>query len=106
MTRLSTCARSYTEVIGCAPVHQALVYVALYLLGLAVCLAVGPRDRPGLCCALAFPVGLAVLVAPAALLAGAGAPYGWPLLAGIAAAVAAAAALQTRRRGLPDRGAL
>ncbi|HTM19214.1 MAG TPA: hypothetical protein VL172_01860 [Kofleriaceae bacterium] len=86
--------------------HQAVLYLALYLVGLAVCLAVGPRDRPGLCCALAFPVGLAVLVAPAALFAGAGAPYGWPLLAGIAAAVLAGAAIAIRRRGLPDRGRL
>lgn len=39
---------------------QGVVYVALFVLGVVCQLAVGPRDRPGLCGALGFLTGLAV----------------------------------------------
>lgn len=39
---------------------QTGLFVALHILGLSVCLAFGRAQRPGLCCTLGFPVGLAI----------------------------------------------
>ncbi|MCW5806588.1 MAG: hypothetical protein KIT31_29765 [Deltaproteobacteria bacterium] len=42
---------------------QVPLFAALHLLGVALCLAFGPRRRPILCAALGFPIGLAAMVA-------------------------------------------
>jgi hypothetical protein len=84
-------------------VPQALLYLALYSLGVAVCLAIGPRRRPALCCALGFPVGMAALVPPVLLLTVAGVPYRGAVVAAVGVAIAAAAGWRIRRRGTPDR---
>jgi hypothetical protein len=86
-------------------VSQALLFVALHLVGVAFALAFGPRERPLLCCAVGFGVGLAIGVFVALVLEllqvfGAGA---W-----IAAMVpiAGAFAVIAARRGVPARTAI
>ncbi len=81
---------------------QSVLFLALHLVGLLVCLAIGPHRRPALCSALAFPVGLAVIVLLALLLLIAGIPYSaWTL--GGAAAVAVSASIVSIRRREPSR---
>lgn len=82
---------------------QALLFVPMHVLGLALCFAFGPRGRPALACALGFAVGLAAafLLAFAILLAGI--PYGPWTLGTAMAATAVAAAVATLRRGMSRR---
>jgi hypothetical protein len=86
-------------------VSQAALFLAIHLVGITVCLAWGPRRHPALCCALAFPVGLTVVVLLALALLVIGIPYGaWSL--GAAIAVPVAAAVRALRRRPVERGAL
>jgi hypothetical protein len=81
-------------------VSQALLFVAMHLVGLAICLAVGPRTRPALCAALGFPIGLAAFVLAALVLLVLHAPY-TPLAVIVAVAlIAAGAAYVAIRRGI------
>jgi hypothetical protein len=54
---------------------QTLLYFALYAVGASTCLASGLGRRPLLCCALAFPVGLALMVGLVLLMLLAQVPY-------------------------------
>lgn len=85
---------------------QTGLFVALHLIGLAVCLGFGPRGRPALCCALGFPVGLALVVLIALGLLVIGIPYNvWSL--GAAAMIPVALSVVAIRRHRPlDRDAL
>jgi len=83
------------------PLRQSILFVALHLVGVLVCLAIGPRRRVPLCCALGFPIGVAAVIIPALMLTALGVPYGrWSPL-GVVVAVIAAAGLALRRRGAP-----
>jgi len=63
---------------------QTPLFLAIYLVGLAINLASGLRRQPALACALAFPIGLAATVMVALLLLLAGIPYNaWTLAAGV-----------------------
>jgi hypothetical protein len=73
---------------------QLPLYLAIYVAGVAVGLACGLGRRPLLACALAFPVGLAVMVIAALVMLMAHVPYGVPsgvaavvLIAGVALAI-------------------
>jgi hypothetical protein len=84
-------------------VSQAVLFFAIHLVGLALCLAWGPRRHPALCCALAFPAGLAAVVLLALALLVVGIPYSaWSLGAAIAVPVAAAVR-ELRRRPIERR---
>lgn len=80
---------------------QALLFLALHLGGAALCLALGPRDRPWLCAALGFPVGLAVFVLLALALLCTGLPYRPEVVAALGAGMVVAALIRRR----PDRRA-
>jgi hypothetical protein len=82
---------------------QALLFLAIHLVGLAVSFAIGPRRAPALCCALAFPIGLAtaVIVTLAILLAGL--PYTAWTLGGAIGAACAVALVGAVRRGIDRR---
>lgn len=82
---------------------QSVLFVAIHLVGLAVCLAIGPRRVPALCCALAFPIGLAVTVLLALAILLIGVPYGPWTLGPAMAATATASAIAAARRGLDRR---
>ncbi len=82
---------------------QSVLFLALHLVGLLVCLAIGPWRRPALCSALAFPVGLAVVVLLALLLLMVGVPYSGWTLGGAAAAAVAASIISIRRRDVSRR---
>jgi len=84
-------------------VSQTVLFLAIHLLGLAVCLAVGPRRAPAMCCALAFPIGLAVTVLLALVILLVGVPYGPWSMGPAMVAVATAAAIASARRGLVRR---
>lgn len=81
---------------------QALVLVAVHLAGLAVCLGFGPRRHPALCCALAFPVGLALVVVVALALLVTGIPYHLATVA-VAVAIPVAGCLVARTPGRSAR---
>lgn len=82
---------------------QSFLFLAIQLLGLAVCMAVGPRRTPVLSCALAFPIGLAVTCLLALAMLICRVPYSpWSLGAAMAA-TAAAATIATARRGAHRR---
>lgn len=81
---------------------QLPLFLVIHLVGLAVILAVGPRQRIALAAALAFPLGLVVVVVLALLALLAGLPYrGGVLIA--TAATAVAAAVVAGRRGVGRR---
>ncbi len=82
---------------------QAVLYLALHVLGTAVCFAVGPRRAPALCCALGFPIGLAVTVLLALPILLVGLPGAFWLLMALMVAVFAAAAIRAARRGIDRR---
>lgn len=82
---------------------QAPLYLALHLLGLAVCLGFGPRRHPALCCALGFPVGLAIVVLLGLGLLVVGIPFAPWSLGLVAAAPLAASVVALRRRPLERR---
>jgi hypothetical protein len=77
---------------------QAPLFIAIYLLGLAINLAWGPRARLSSCCALGFPVGLAATVVIVLIMLVVGLPYnGWTLAsAALLVVVAATVALRPR----------
>jgi len=82
---------------------QSLLFVLIHLLGLAICLAIGPRSRPALCCALAFFIGLATVVAVALGLLIARVPYTpWTLAAALAVPLAVSV-FAIARRGIDRR---
>jgi hypothetical protein len=81
---------------------QAALLVGFHLVGLAACLAFGPRRHPALTCALAFPVGLALVVLIALGLLVAGIPYR-PATLGGAVTLAIAACLAVVRTRPPGR---
>jgi hypothetical protein len=63
-------------------VSQTPLFLAIHLVGLAITFSLGPRRHPALCCALAFPAGLAATVLAALLLLVIGIPYNaWTLSA-------------------------
>jgi hypothetical protein len=72
-------------------VTQAPLFLAIFLIGLPVALALGPRRYPALCCALAFQVGLSVTVFASLLLLVAGIPFSEWTLGPLAVAAAVAA---------------
>jgi hypothetical protein len=82
---------------------QSVLFLAIHLLGLAVCFALGPRRAAALSCALAFPTGLAVAVLLALAMLVLGVPYGPWTLCSAMAVVAGAAAVLAARRGLERR---
>jgi len=84
-------------------VLQAALFVALHVLGLALCLAFGPYRRPWLCAALGFIVGLAVYVLVALALLGLGIPYRLSSIAPVGAVLLVAATVVIVRRGLDPR---
>lgn len=77
---------------------QLALFVALHLLGVVVCVAVGPWRRTWLCVASGFLVGLAcmVLLALGALLLGV---FGLPVMAGLYGALLAAGLASSIRGG-------
>lgn len=77
---------------------QSLLFLAVHLVGLAICLAIGPFRRPALCCALAFPVGLAATTLSLLLLLIARLPYNLWTLAFVVIVLAAASVVRIRRR--------
>jgi len=81
---------------------QVFLYLALHLLGVAVCLAFGPRRRTLLCAALGFPIGLAVAVAIELLMLGLGIPFTVATGLGAAALVLSACLAVLRTRGWPE----
>jgi hypothetical protein len=81
---------------------QTYLFLALHLVGVAITLAVGPRSRVALCCALGFPVGLAVMVSLVLAMAAIGIPYTLVTGSLLAAAVVAAGLAALARRGWPD----
>jgi hypothetical protein len=81
---------------------QLPLFLAIHLVGLAVVLAVGPRQRTALAAALAFPLGLVVVVGLALLVLIAGLPYRGGVVVATAA-TAIAAAVVAARRGLGRR---
>jgi hypothetical protein len=84
---------------------QALLFLAMHMVGLAIAFAWGPRRHPALCCALAFPVGLAVMVLAALVLLSVQLPYSaWTLSAAVMIPTACAV-VACRRAGL-DRATL
>jgi hypothetical protein len=76
---------------------QLPLFVAIHLVGLAVMLAIGPRQRTALLAALAFPIGLVVVVGLALLVLIAGLPYRGSVVVATAATTIAAAAVAGRR---------
>jgi hypothetical protein len=56
-------------------VSQTPLFVLLHLVGTCVCLGFGPRDRPWLCCAMGFPIGLATVIVLLLPLLVLGAPF-------------------------------
>ena len=85
---------------------QSLVFVWIHLVGVAVCFAVGPHRRPWLCCALGFPVGLAVVVVATLGMLVARMPYnGWSFMA-LTASIALGCAAMARRRGIDRRAVI
>ncbi len=82
---------------------QAVLYLAVHLLGTAVCFGAGPRRAPALCCALGFPIGLAITVLLALPLLLIGPPGAFWLLMALMVAVFAAAAIRAARRGIDRR---
>lgn len=89
--------------LGCllyrAPVSQSLLFVPLHILGVLVCLAIGPRNRIPLCAALGFPVGLAVYVLSTLTLLALGVPYRLFSIAPLCAAIMLVCALSLVRAG-------
>jgi hypothetical protein len=79
---------------------QTLLFVVLHCIGTALCLALGPRRRTALSCALGFSIGLAVMVAVVLLLCAAGIPYTKMTTIAIAALVVGACAWRIARRGI------
>jgi hypothetical protein len=86
-------------------VSQALLFVAMHLVGVAICLAVGPRSRPALCAALGFPVGLAAFVLAALVLLVVHAPYTPVAVIAAVAPIAVGAGYAAARRGIPAANA-
>jgi hypothetical protein len=84
-------------------VSQAPLFIALHAIGVALCLAFGPRRHPALCAALGFPVGLAVIVLLALALLVLGVPFAPWSLAAVAVLPVAAAVVALRRRPLERR---
>jgi hypothetical protein len=83
-------------------IGQTLLFLGLHLLGLAVCLGFGPARKPHLAAALAFTIGLAVMVGLEILLLVAGVRFG-PLSGSVAGLlIAAGSLLRARRRAWPD----
>lgn len=83
---------------------QAPLFLAIFLIGLPITFAFGPRRYPALCCALSFQVGLAVTVFSALLLLVFGLPCTvWTIGA---LAIGAAAASVIRRHVRFDRATL
>jgi hypothetical protein len=80
-------------------VTQVPLLVAIFLVGLPLAFLGGPRHRSALCCALAFPVGLAATVLLALVLLACHVPYAHGVLVAVAAVLAGLAA----RRVRPDR---
>lgn len=54
---------------------QAPLFIGLYVLGLLLSFALGPRRYPSLCCALAFPIGLATWIVALIAILALGLPY-------------------------------
>ena len=84
---------------------QAILFFAMHVLGLAACLAFGPRTNVRLACALGFPAGLAISVILELTCLGLGIPFG-RVTGWIAAALVLGACLYVLRRrgGLPAGG--
>ncbi|MBT8494384.1 MAG: hypothetical protein KJO07_15115 [Deltaproteobacteria bacterium] len=85
---------------------QLLIFVVLYVVGLALSLAVGPRRNPLLCCTLAFPAGLAVAGLLAVLLLVSGVPYNGFTVFGSLAAVGIGSAILAWKSALLGRATL
>jgi hypothetical protein len=84
-------------------ISQTLLFIGLHVLGVAICLALGPRHRPHLCAALGFTTGLAAMVGLEIAMLATGIRFG-VLSASVAAAlVLTACLLQLRREHWPDR---
>jgi len=84
-------------------VPQVLLFIALHLVGVIVCLAAGPHRRPLLCAALGFPMGLAVTCLLALVSLVVGVPYGLTSVAVIMLGIAVAGGAIVARRGIDAR---
>lgn len=85
---------------------QTPLYLAIFAVGLVIALTAGPRRDVALCCALAFPAGLAAAVLAAMLLLVVGIPYNvWTLGAATLIPTAALAFARLPAAGL-DRTSL
>jgi hypothetical protein len=85
---------------------QIALFVALYALGLSLVLAFGPRTRTALCCALAFPSGLALYVLAATFLVLSPVPYTRASAVALFAILAVPSAVAATRRWRPTRAAV
>jgi len=81
---------------------QWALFITVYLLGTSICLALGPRRHPVLCCALGFPIGLAVLAGIELLFLGTGVPF-TRVTGLVAMLIVFAAAIVWLRRARPSR---
>jgi hypothetical protein len=78
---------------------QVPLFLALHVVGLAIAIAWGPRSRPGLCCALGFPIGLASTVIMVLALLVVGLPYDrWTFVGSATLLAVAVIPLAFRRR--------
>jgi hypothetical protein len=82
---------------------QSFLFIPLHLLGLVLCFAIGPQQRPALCCSLAFPVGLAATVLLVLTMMLVGIPYVPSTLVIAMALCAIGASIMVVRRGIGRR---
>jgi len=82
---------------------QVPILLGIHLVGLALVAALGPRKRPALASALAFPAGLAFVCVLSLLWLVVGIPYRFELLASAVCLSALAFAVLVARRGVERR---